>query len=113
MFDFSIYWKYLEIIIPTDFHIFERGSYTTNQISVSNDSHFHGGNGHVTSISTLFTIRMYLGWPGANPYQTYYMLLEVRFGDEFLPCVYPKHGTWMCIPANGLQALYNPCIPHI
>ena len=43
MFDFSIYWKYLEIIIPTDFHIFERGSYTTNQISVSNDSHFHGG----------------------------------------------------------------------
>jgi hypothetical protein len=74
---------------------------------------FMGGNGHVTSISTLFTIRMYLGWPGANPYQTYYMLLEVRFGDEFLPCVYPKHGTWMCIPANGLQALYNPCIPHI
>ena len=33
MFDFSIHWEQSLTIIPTDFHIFQRGRYTTNQNS--------------------------------------------------------------------------------
>ena len=32
MFDFCIYWEQSLTIIPTDFHIFQRGRYTTNQL---------------------------------------------------------------------------------
>ena len=32
MFDFSIHWEQSLTIIPTDFHIFQRGRYTTNQL---------------------------------------------------------------------------------